>query len=146
LLALLVGAVVGGVRGEIRGFEGVCGFDGVRFDVVVGFFSFSDCVLGAARGTRDASVFGGSEEPLDVSLVVAKDSTTAITGLGCTVDKSKRNDDWGSAGGRDVTSTTDFGGHSRFSLISSLTESPVVFETTLELLGEVWVTSGVRLV
>lgn len=146
MLALLVGAVVGGVRSEIRGFEGVCGFDGVRFDVVVGLFSFSDCVLGSSRGTRDASVFGGSEEPLDVSLVVAKDSATAITGLGCTVDESKRNDDWGSAGGRDVTSAMDFGGHSRFSLISSFTESPVVFETTLELLGEVWATSGVRLV
>lgn len=28
----------------------------------------------------------------------------------------------------------DFGGHSRFSLISSLAESPVMFDTTLELL------------
>jgi len=36
-------------------------------------------------------------------------------------------------GGLSAPPVTDFGGHSRFSLASSLVESPVMCETTLEL-------------
>lgn len=145
LLGVLVvglGAVEGGERVEVAGgFDGVRVFDGTGFDGGVGLVSGSGCTgAGAGAGSGGfcgASAFGGSEEPFVAGSTGAGDSVVVGAGSGCATGDLKRKEVGGGADGVEAASVTDLGGHSRFSLSSSFAESPVVCETTLELLGGV---------
>jgi hypothetical protein len=142
LLGVVLAATFWAADGEGRG---VCaGLGTVRAFIVDGFGDttvpwVSGSGLGGA-GTRGITGISDSEVPLAVVSGGEAGRGSVITGwgsgcIGCSRGDLKRNEGGGSEGASG-DSVTDFGGHSRFSLSSSLAESPVIWETTLELLGE----------
>lgn len=150
VLAATFWAADGDARGACAGLGVVRAFDvgGDLADTGVPFVSGSglgDAGTGGISGTSF-----GSEVPFVVAVVSGgTGGDSAFTGsgsgcagcagfsgcIGCITGDLKRNEVGGSDGTL-AASTAGFGGHSRFSLSSSLAESPVIWETTLELLGE----------
>lgn len=130
--------------------RGVCaGLGAVR---ALGVEDFGDTIVPFVSGLGGAGT-GGISDAFDsaVPFVVVSAGAgrvSVFTGwgsgcIGCITGDLKRNE--GGSEGTSGDSVTGFGGHSRFSLSSSLAESPVIWETTLELLGEDVPVGGWRL-
>lgn len=137
VLAVALGAVDGVAREVCAGLDGVRAFDGTGFDGAGVPLVSGSGLDGTGSGGISGTSYFGSDVPFVVGSAAA-DGRSVVTGKGsgCGTGDLKRNEEGGGTDGVVVASTTDFGGHSRFSLTSSLAESPVVCETTLELLGE----------